>query len=201
MDNTSTTLPFGTQIILGLTCFVVFLTIIAVSLYFYMRNRNFKKNIAYKELPPPKPKPKLKINIPDTEGRKKSKKPQFLIPPAFVKDEHLVKTPDTPQTPSPNTPFKPYVPDIVEGPFKQSGSNIPENVFVRKERDVDGLWKLAVKKATASQFFANKPKTHGKVSFCANGKIKFLLSYNQHGQKELTVKVFINYLIVIFNQD
>ena len=186
MAGTNNDLSTPALIIIGLICFIVVLIIIAIIMYWYKR---YHKQSTYRGLNT-KQKTKLKIKLPDTNlgGKKVVNQPKYILSPSFVNDEQVVKTPDTPMT-SPNVPFA----DIANiSPFKHSLSVPSEATFAHKDRDADGLWKLAVKKATASQFFATKPKTVGKTPHSANGKIKFSLLYNHQGQKELTVKVCVH---------
>lgn len=164
---------------------VVTLGLFVICLYMYVKSQHTKNQYRRISL---RQKPSLKITLP-------SRQQTIEENPSLERKcfpTHHVEFAIPPKTP--NTPMTPYTPvnndkEELKYFFSRSISAPAEKVFVSKDRNADGLWRTAVKKAAASQFLTTKPKTESKISHCASGKIKLSLTYNQHGLKELYINV------------
>ena len=179
--------PIVVIIVLGIA--IVTLAGLIFAIYWY-KNRETKYHRIRKSS---RMKPKLKITLPngnsiDTSSEKVIKG-DSLPSLTNVHQDNFQNPPVTPETPvTPNTPYS-LDSNVSKYLFNRSISTPAERVFVSKDKDADGLWRTAVKKAAATQFLTTKPKIERIISHCANGKIKFSLRYNLLGQKELDIKV------------
>ncbi|XP_057307046.1 synaptotagmin-7-like [Hydractinia symbiolongicarpus] len=168
-----------------LAVIVVTLGLFVICLYMYVKSHHTKNQYRKISL---RQKPSLKITLP-------SRQQTIEENPSLERKcfpTHHVEFAIPPKTP--NTPMTPYTPvnndkEDLKYFFSRSISAPAEKVFVSKDRNADGLWRTAVKKAAASQFLTTKPKTENKISHCASGKIKLSLKYNQHGLKELYINL------------
>ena len=203
------------KVIIGLSTTVVFLAIIVIFYYWY---RSRKVPMGYKQintkdkLSKQNSKPKLTLKLPQVsvssvEGQKNKKSESISIEHHFLsikEQENIDVVPATPSTPL--TPLSPMpqqeFPSVKKITLAKSISLPAKSVFMSKDKNADGLWRNAVKKATNTQFLQTHPKPNKRLSYCASGKIKFSLMYDTQNQKELIVKVYCNiavYHIFCFN--
>ena len=199
------------QIIIGLSTTVVFLAIIVIFFYWYRRRKvpmGYKPVNTKEELSKHNSKPKLTLKLPqvsvsNVEEPKKKSRDSISIEHHFLsikEQENIDVVPATPSTPL--TPISPMpqqdFPSVKKITLAKSISLPAKSVFMSKDKNADGLWRNAVKKATNTQFLQTQPKPYKRLSYCASGKIKFSLMYDTQNQKELIVKVKILFLHAVY---
>lgn len=198
------TLDVSAKIVIGLTVVVLILSVVVIVVYWFKYKKSKKVYTRLKSALHNKP--KLKISLPDLSASEQSPKQHAVItkPKTPMDSYRLTKPQEGDQyvpPVTPNTPLSPTTPGISAS--SSGTSSIPQKYSLSRsistpveslyaehnDRVKDVLWRNAVKKATATQFLKTEPKSIKRISYCADGKVKFSLEYNIKGQKELTVTV------------
>lgn len=200
----SNTLDSSVKLIIGLTVVVLLLAILVIIIYWQKYRKAKKVYSRLKNVHKPKLKVSLPVlNIPEQSEKEKKKNNEqlklplvdnyFLVRPQEGGPKDHYVTPVTPNTPlSPTTPGISMASTHQKHSLSRSISTPVESLYgTGNDRVKDGLWRNAVKKATATQFLKSEAKSIKRISYCADGKVKFSLKYNIQGQKELTVNVSV----------